>query len=259
MPVFGAFIEDSQGAVVGLLSVPLFAPQSPDIALAMTDLDEKALSRNLALFAAIAALIFIAAGTLDYWQAWIFLGVFSGSSLAITLYLMRFDRRLLELRMRGGPRTETRRTQKIVMWLVSLTFVLLLVVPALDHRFHWSTMPPFVTFIGGALIVLGYIATFFVFRENSFAAVTVQIDPNQKVVSTGPYALMRHPMYAGGLLLLIGVPLALASWWGLLVLLLLLPALLWRLLDEEQLLTNSLPGYAAYKAKVKYRLIPFVW
>jgi protein-S-isoprenylcysteine O-methyltransferase Ste14 len=234
-------------------------PQSGDICQAMIALDQKALSRNLLLFAAMALLIFVPAGTPDYWQAWIFLAVFAGSSLAITLYLMRYDRRLLELRMRGGPRTETRKTQKIVMWLVSLAFVLLLAVPALDRRFHWSTVPPIVTLLGDALIALGYIAIFFVFKENSFAAVTVQIDPNQTVISTGPYALVRHPMYAGGLLLLAGIPLALASWWGLLVLLLLFPVLLWRLLDEEQLLTNSLPGYAAYKAKLKYRLIPFVW
>ncbi len=225
----------------------------------MTDLGKKVLSRNFLLFAGIAALIFLAAGTFDYWQAWIFLAVFSGSSLAITLYLMRFDRRLLERRMRGGPRGETRKVQKIVMWLMSLAFVLLLVVPALDRRFHWSTMQPTVTLIGDVLVLLGYLATFWVFRENSFAAVTVQIDANQKLVSTGPYAFIRHPMYAGGLLLLTGVPFALASWWGLLVLLLLLPALMWRLFDEEQMLTSSLPGYAAYKGKVKYRLIPFVW
>jgi protein-S-isoprenylcysteine O-methyltransferase Ste14 len=225
----------------------------------MTDLDKKALGYIVWLSAVMAALIFIPAGTFDYWQAWLFLAVFFGSSLAITLYLMKYDRSLLQRRMQGGPAAEKEKTQKIVMSLVSVAFVALLVVPALDHRFHWSNMPPLVVLTGDALIALSYFAIFLVFRENSFSSATVEIDPEQKVVSTGSYALVRHPMYAGGLLIFVGGHLALGSWWGLLVTVLLFPALLWRLLDEEQFLAKKLPGYAAYMSKVRYRLVPFVW
>ncbi len=172
---------------------------------------------------------------------------------------MRYDRNLLKRRMQGGPSAEKEKAQKIVMSLVSVAFVALLVAPALDHRFHWSIMPPTVALAGDILIMLGYFAIFRVFRENSFSSATIEIDPDQKVIATGPYALIRHPMYAGGLLMLVGIPLALGSWWGVLVIVPLFPALLWRLLDEEQFLVQHLPGYAAYTDKVRYRLVPLVW
>jgi protein-S-isoprenylcysteine O-methyltransferase Ste14 len=225
----------------------------------MTDLGKGALISVVALSTVMAALIFIPAGTLDYWQGWGFLAVFFGASLAITLYLMAYDRPLLERRMRGGPTAEKEKAQKIIMSLLSIAFVAMFVVPGLDHRFHWSSMPPSVAFAGDALIALGNVIIFLVFRENSYSAATVKVEADQKVISTGPYALVRHPMYAGGLLILTGIPLALGSWWAFLIVLLLIPVLFWRMFDEEQLLANDLPGYAAYKQKVKFRLIPFVW
>jgi protein-S-isoprenylcysteine O-methyltransferase Ste14 len=225
----------------------------------MTDLDKKAFRGFFWLFAVMAALIFIPAGTLSYWRAWVYLAVFFSSSLAITLYLMKHDRRLLERRVRGGPGAENEKAQKIIMALVSAAFIALLVVPAFDHRFGWSRVPAAVALVGDALVALGYLAIFFVFKENSFAASTIVIDPDQKVIATGPYALVRHPMYAGSFFMLAGIPLALGSWWGLLVIVPLLPLLLWRLLDEEHLLAKSLPGYGGYKDKVRYRLVPFVW
>jgi protein-S-isoprenylcysteine O-methyltransferase Ste14 len=225
----------------------------------MTDLDRKALASIFALFAAVAALIFISAGAFDYWQAWVFLSVYFSASIAITLYLMRYDRQLLERRMRGGPTAEKEKAQKIIMSFFSIAFVALLVVPALDHRLHWSVVPGAVSLASDVLIGLGYFIIFLVFRENSFSAATVKIHPGQKVISTGPYALVRHPMYAGGLLMLASIPLALGSWWGLLIVLLLIPALLWRMFDEERLLAMNLPGYSAYQSKVRYRLIPLLW
>jgi len=135
----------------------------------------------------------------------------------------------------------------------------MLVFPVLDHRFGWSSVPASVSVLGDALIALAFLFIFFVFKENSYGASTIQIAEGQTVVSTGPYALVRHPMYAGALVMLIGTPLALGSWWGLFAVLLILPVLIWRLLDEERFLRQNLAGYAEYQTKVKYRLLPFIW
>ena len=225
----------------------------------MNTLRIKALGGLLLLALAMAALLFIPAGTLDYWQAWTFLAVYFASSLALTLYLMKRDPGLLERRMRGGPIAEKEPTQKIIMTFASAGFVALLVVPALDHRFGWSHMTPHVALAGDVLVAIGWLAIFFVFKENTFGAATIELAPGQRVISTGPYALVRHPMYAGALVMLAGIPIALGSWWGLLVIVAVLPALIWRLLDEEKFLATNLPGYVAYQNRVRYRLIPRVW
>ncbi len=225
----------------------------------MSNLNLKAFSGLLFLFLVMATLLFIAAGTLDYWQAWVFLAVYFLASLAITLDLMKRDPKLLERRMRGGPTAEKEPVQKIIMIIASLGFIGLLVVPALDHRYGWSLMHPYVALTGDSLVALGWLAIFYVFRENTFTAAIIEVAPDHKVISTGPYALVRHPMYAGALVMFVGVPIALGSWWGSLVVAAMLPALLWRLLDEEEFLAKNLPGYAAYQQTVRYRLIPRVW
>jgi protein-S-isoprenylcysteine O-methyltransferase Ste14 len=225
----------------------------------MTGVNKRAFGGLLVLVLAIAALLFIPAGTLDYWQAWTFLGVYSTASLAITLYLMKNDPKLLERRMRGGPAAEKEPTQKIIMLFASAGFIGLLIIPALDNRFGWSHMPPAVALVGDGLLALGWLAIFFVFKENSFTSATIELAPDQKVISTGPYARVRHPMYAGGLVMLAGIPIALGSWWGLLALVATMPALVWRLLHEEKFLARNLPGYVEYQEKVRYRLIPHAW
>jgi protein-S-isoprenylcysteine O-methyltransferase Ste14 len=203
-----------------------------------------------------AALVFVPAGTLDYWQGWTFLLTFTAASAALTIYMAVYDRELLARRVRAGPTAEKETSQKIIMLLAMLGFVLLVVFPAFDHRFGWSPVPVPVSLLGDALIALGFLITFFVMKENSYAASTIQIAEGQQVISTGPYSIVRHPMYAGALLLLIGMPLALGSWYGLLGILVFLPVLIWRLLDEEKFLSRNLPGYVEYKAKVRWRLIP---
>jgi protein-S-isoprenylcysteine O-methyltransferase Ste14 len=213
----------------------------------------------LFIVAVMAALLFGAAGTLDYWQAWTFLAVYVASSIAITIYLLKKDPKLLERRMRGGPLAEKRTSQKIIMSVTSLGFIGLILVPALDHRFGWSQMPPSVALAGDGLMALGWLAISFVFRENSFTAATIELAPDQRVISTGPYALVRHPMYASALVMLVGIPIALGSWWGALVVVAIMPALIWRLMDEEKFLAGNLPGYVAYQEKVRCRLIPRVW
>jgi protein-S-isoprenylcysteine O-methyltransferase Ste14 len=211
------------------------------------------------LFAVLAALLFGGAGTLDYGQAWRFLAIYFAASITLTLYLARNDPALLHRRVRGGPWAEKQPTQRLIMIFASVGFISLLVVPALDRRFGWSHAPPAVELAGELLILLGWIGIFFVFRENSFSSATIELAPDQRVVSTGPYALVRHPMYSAGLIMLLGIPLALGSWWGVLVFVVIVPAIVWRIFDEENFLATGLPGYAEYKQKVRYRLIPHLW
>jgi protein-S-isoprenylcysteine O-methyltransferase Ste14 len=225
----------------------------------MNDLNARALRVSLLGTIAMAALLFIPAGTLDYWQAWAFMAVFAGASTVITVYLAIKDPKLLERRMRAGPFAEKEKTQKILMSFAMAGFIALIVVPPLDHRFAWSSVPTYVAVFGDVLVALGFLFVYLVLKVNTFGASTIQIAEGQTVISTGPYAFVRHPMYAGALPLLIGIPLALGSWWGLFVLFLVVPALMGRLLDEEKFLAMNLPGYVAYQSKVRNRLIPFIW
>jgi protein-S-isoprenylcysteine O-methyltransferase Ste14 len=208
---------------------------------------------------ALAALIFVPAGTLDYWQGWAYLAVVVGYTALITLYLALYDPKLLERRMRAGPTAERKTTQRVAMVFAIAGFIGLVVVSALDHRFGWSSMPPAISIIGDALVALGFLLIFIVLRQNSYAAATIQIAEEQKVISTGFYAIVRHPMYAGALPMLVGTPLALGSWWGLLALIIFMPALIWRLLDEERFLEKNLPGYTDYSQKVRWRMIPGIF
>jgi protein-S-isoprenylcysteine O-methyltransferase Ste14 len=206
-----------------------------------------------------AALIFLPAGTINYWQGWVFFAFFFVCSSSIGLYLAIYNPVLLERRMRVGPTAEKETSQKIIIFFALLGFIALLVFPALDHRFVWSPVTPYMSLTGDALVALGFILTFVVILENSYAASTIQVVEGQRVISTGLYAYVRHPMYAGVLPMLVGIPLALGSWWGLFGLILIVPVLIWRLLDEERFLRQNLPGYAEYANKVKTRLIPFVY
>ena len=206
-----------------------------------------------------AVLLFGGAGTVDWWQAWLFLAVYFGASLGISLYLVRKDPALLARRMRGGPWAEKRPAQQLIMLIACVGFIGLVVVPAFDERLDWSHMPAAIVIVGNVLMALGWLGTYFVFRENSFTAATIERAPDQRVISTGPYALVRHPMYSSMLVMLLGMPIALGSWWGVLALLVMGPALILRIFDEEKFLVQELPGYAEYRQKVRYRLIPHLW
>jgi protein-S-isoprenylcysteine O-methyltransferase Ste14 len=223
------------------------------------NLNMKAFLGLIFLAVAMGLLLFVSAGTVQYWEAWVYLGVFCGASLLITLYLMRNDPALLRRRLRGGPTAEKEKTQKIIMLLASLGFIGSIVVPALDHRFFWSSVPLYAIILGNILLALSFYITFLVYKENTYTSATIEIAEDQKVIATGPYARVRHPMYAGGSLLFIGTPLALGSYWGLLAFAAALPALIWRLLDEEKFLSKNLPGYTGYCAKVRWRLIPGIF
>lgn len=225
----------------------------------MENLGRRSVVNILLVLGAMAALLFGVAGSFDWWQAWVLLAVFGILSALITGWLWKYDKALLERRMKGGPQAETEPAQKAIMSFAVIGFLLLLVVPALDHRFGWSQVPTWVILLGNTLVILGYYVIFRVFKENTFTAATVEIHEGQKVVSTGPYAWLRHPMYFGGAIFLLGLPLAFGSYWALLVFVPFLPVLVWRLLDEERLLAANLSGYKEYMQKVRYRLIPFVW
>lgn len=225
----------------------------------MSDLDAKAWLGFACLVAVMALLLFVPAGTPRYWQAWTYLAVFFGASVLITRYLMKNDPALLRRRLRGGPTAEKETSQKIIMSFTSIGYVALLVVSALDHRFGWSSPPAFLTIAADVLILLGLYIVFLVYRENSFSSATIEVAADQRVISTGPYAVVRHPMYAGGFLYLLATPLALGSWWGLLAAAGLAPFLAWRLFDEERFLKEKLPGYADYCLRTRWRLIPGVF
>jgi protein-S-isoprenylcysteine O-methyltransferase Ste14 len=205
------------------------------------------------------ALIFISAGTVYFWQGWLFCLVFLFSMIGIGIYLIKYNRPLLERRMRFGPWEESRPVEKVVITLTFLTFVVLVIVPALDHRFAWSHVPGPLVVIANILIVATFGFFLVVLRANSFAASTITVEAGQRVISSGPYAYVRHPMYAGAILLIFAVPIALGSWWGLLVAVISTPVLIVRIFDEERALGAELPGYKDYLVAVPYRLFPRVW
>jgi protein-S-isoprenylcysteine O-methyltransferase Ste14 len=204
-------------------------------------------------------LLFLPAGTLNYWQAWVVIAIFVPGSIAIGIYLSVHDPKLLERRKQAGPRAETRPVQKIIILIMTAALAGMLILSALDYRFGWSEIPAALSVAAQVLAAIGLYITFLVVKENSFSASTVRVFKDQKVVSTGPYALVRHPMYSGTLLLVLATPVALGSWWGLLPVLLVIPALVWRIFDEEKLLNAELPGYAEYASRVRYRLVPRGW
>jgi protein-S-isoprenylcysteine O-methyltransferase Ste14 len=203
--------------------------------------------------------LFLSAGSFAYWQAWVYLVVFSVCVILITLYLARYDQRLLASRVQAGPTAEVQKSQQIIQSLASLFFLGLFVVPGLDFRFHWSNVPPTLSLIADGLVALSLFFVFLVFRENTYTSAIIEVADEQKVISKGPYRLVRHPMYAGAFLLLLFTPIALGSWVGVPFALPVMLVIVFRLLDEERYLAANLNGYEEYRQKVRYRLIPFVW
>ena len=215
--------------------------------------------RLLLFFPVVGILLFLPAGTLNYWEAWVFIAVFFACNLALTAYLVFKDPKLLERRMKVGPAAERTMTQKIIALLAFVFFAATAVVPALDHRFGWSDVPASVVVLGNLLIIVSYFGYYRVVRENTYAAAAIQVEEGQKVISTGPYAIVRHPMYSAALIMSLGIVLALGSWVGLLSLVPGIPVVVWRLLDEERFLRKDLPGYAEYMRVVRWRLIPGIF
>ena len=207
----------------------------------------------------LGAALFVPAWTLDFWQAWIYLFIFATASAFITVYLWKYDRALLESRVKAGPRAEKEKSQKTIQFFASLAFIGTLVIPAFDHRHHWSQVPDLFVIAGESLVALGFFAVFIVYKENSFTSATIEVASNQRVVTSGPYSVIRHPMYAGALVMLLATPVALGSWWGMLTFIPMTVVIVLRLLNEERFLEKGLPGYAEYCRKLKFRLVPYLW
>lgn len=208
---------------------------------------------------ALGALLFVPAGTFNYWQAWVFLTVYSVMAIVSTAYLLRKDQAVVERRMRIGKKAESRPVQKAVVGVIAVLSVALPVFCGLDHRFGWSPVPTAVSWIGNAMFAIGLVITIFTIVQNSYASANITVESEQTLVSTGLYGLVRHPMYMGALLMVAGMPLALGSWWGLAVLIPVLTLYTFRIQDEEKLLRQQLAGYGEYTQKVHYRLVPLVW
>lgn len=223
----------------------------------------KAISKMLALalveIIVFGLVLFGLAGTFDYWQVWVFLVVFALSTWIPSIYLLRRDPEAHERRKKAGPVAEARRVQKLLIggWYASLAAMVL--VSALDHRFGWSSVPTVVCLAGDILVIIGLGVTSMVVVQNSFAASTVQVEADQKLASTGLYGIVRHPMYTGNVITILGFPLALGSYWGLVPVIPGVLMLILRIRDEEKLLIEQLEGYREYAQKSRYRLVPLMW
>ena len=218
----------------------------------------KALVSGLIGLVVFGFLLFVPAGTFNYWQAWVFLVMILATWIP-SIYLLRANHTLLQRRMRGGPVAETRTVQKVVIAVWYLSMAAMFVVSALDHRFGWSSVPMAICLVGDVLVAVGLGVAMLVVSQNSYAAATVRVEAGQEVVSTGLYGLVRHPMYIGNLITMVGIPLALASYWGLVFVVPGLIVLALRIRDEEKLLRQELDGYRDYTQKVRYRLVPCMW
>ncbi|BBU21748.1 hypothetical protein MXEN_17408 [Mycobacterium xenopi RIVM700367] len=217
-----------------------------------------ALSAALGLLV-FGVMLFLPAGTLHYWQAWVFLAVFALSTWLPSIYLLRTNPAALERRMRAGPLAETRTLQRIVIAGLFICFAAMFVVSALDHRFGWSPVPATVSLVGDVLVAIGLGVAMLVIIQNSYAAANVTVEEDQQLVTTGLYGLVRHPMYTGNVILMVGTPLALGSYCGLVFVVPGLVALVLRIRDEEQLLAQRLGGYREYLQQVRYHLVPYLW
>ena len=201
-------------------------------------------------------LTLVPAGTFNYWQVYVYSAVLVIPMLFVIFYFLKADPRFLERRTRAK---EKEKQQVFIQVFFSLIFFSGFIIPGLDHRFGWSNIPLQFVLPADALILSGYWIIFSVFRQNSYASRIVEVNENQTVISTGLYAIVRHPMYVGVLIMYIPTPIALGSYWGLIPMATILLAIVLRILNEEKVLSNNLPGYKEYCKKIKYRLAPFIW
>ena len=223
---------------------------------ATSELKKKVFIRFIMAPIFIGLILFLPAGTLDYWQAWIYCGVLFIPVFLVIFYFLKKDPELLERRMRTREKEEK---QKTIIKIGIILFFIGFIIPGLDYRYHWSNVPvPFVI-AANAIVLAGYIIVFFVLRENSYASRIIEVEKGQKVITTGLYAIVRHPMYLGVLLMYLFTPIALGSYWAIIFFLPLIPLIVVRLLNEEEVLLRELPGYKEYCQKTRYHLVPFIW
>jgi len=224
--------------------------------LSQKELIKAVVLRLIMVFPILGLIFFWSAGTFNYWQAWAYMALLSLPMILMMFYFIKNDPALLERRMKMREQQEE---QGLLIKLFSLFFLATFLLPGFDRRFGWSNPPVWLVIVALALVCVGYVSFFFVLRENSYASRVIEVEEGQKVISSGPYALVRHPMYTGVLLMYGVSPLALGSTWGMLPMILLPILLAARILNEEKVLREELEGYKEYTQKVKYRLIPGIW
>jgi protein-S-isoprenylcysteine O-methyltransferase Ste14 len=225
----------------------------------MNALQRKAVLQTTGFLVLLGILLFVPAGTLDYWEGSVYYVVMCVLVVAVGAYFLRHDPRLVERRLRLSERGEPERSQRVIQTLSGTAFFAMFLVAGLDHRFHWSALPASLVVVADVLVVVGFLIVFRVFQENRYASSTVEVEAGQTVVSTGPYAVVRHPMYAAALPLVLATPIALGSWWALPCAVIIAGLIVVRLLDEERVLARDLPGYREYCQKTRYRLLPGIW
>lgn len=225
----------------------------------MDNIIGKTVSGFIALLAIMGALIFLPAWTVNYLQAWLYLLTFAISTILITIYLFINDQKLLERRLNAGSAAEKEKSQKTIQTIASVFFCLIYIIAGIDRHYNWSNIPMYISILANVFVMLGFFMVFLVFKENSYTSAIIEVDKDQKVISTGMYAIVRHPMYSGAILMLIASSIALGSYWALLSVAALSFSIIARLLNEEKFLTKNLSGYDEYCEKVRYHLIPFIW
>ncbi len=225
-------------------------------AIDIKSLKKIAITRVSIVFLILGLVLFLTAGTLKYWEAWVYMLAQFVPMMIFGVYMFKHNPKFLERRMRTK---EKRKKQQLIQKVGGLSFLLTLVLPGLDKRLAWSDVPLAVTIAGMALVLFGYLMILRVFIANSYASRIVEVDEEQKVITTGPYALVRHPMYASLLVYYGASPLALSSYYALIPALSIILFLIARIKDEEKELLENLEGYREYTQKVKYRLIPGIW
>ncbi len=224
-------------------------------------LKSKLIARCAVALGLVAAMLFLPAGTLKFWEGWFFLGIVILPMLIFFLYFFKHDPQLAERRLQTR---ENVKEQKVIMKLANLILVVAFLIPGLDHRFGWTrelagTIPLWLGIVAQTLVLGGYLMSLWVVDVNRFASRTIQVEPGQRVISGGPYSLVRHPMYSGGLVMWLSTPVALGSYVALPFFALLIPLYVLRLLNEEKVLKQELPGYEEYCRKTRFRLVPHVW
>jgi protein-S-isoprenylcysteine O-methyltransferase Ste14 len=220
------------------------------------ELAKKALLRALAGLVTLATLFFLPAGTIFYWEAWVYLGTLFIPMLLFLFYLIKHEPDLLERRLRAK---EKEVEQKLIIKLFALYFLVAFILPGFDHRYSWSDVPIPVVLVADLTILLGYGLFVLTLLENRYASRIIEVEAQQQVITTGPYAWVRHPMYLAVLIMYIFSPLALGSYWAVLLTAPLVALLVARIRNEEKVLRRELAGYEAYMQAIRYRLIPGVW
>lgn len=219
----------------------------------------KSIASILILITAIGLVLFLPGMSFDYPLAWIYIALFFVTQSTLTVYLLLRDKQLLKSRLSVGPAAETRGIQKLIHAIAALMSFLTLLLSAFDYEKGWSEVPLWLSYASAVVIALAFVEVFFVYKQNTWLSASVKVQEGHKVVSTGLYGVVRHPMYLGVTILMLATPPALGSWWGMIPAAVFIASFVVRAVDEEKALRENLPGYKDYCKKVKYRIIPFVF